>query len=234
MAKSLTRTALWPVAVAQGLWLRNTIPRLPEASGRNRGTEGIGRPFVHLAVYGESPVAGVGVADHRDGLGPAIGARLAHRLGCQVHWRVVGRNGLKSCQLPALVSQDLAAEPSPEFAVICMGVNDSKGLTRPDQWIKNLTEVRARLASEKLRRVLYSGVPKLDQFPALPRPLSTLLAERAMNLELALQTNLAAHERLLPFNLDFEPDLFASDGFHPSAEGFHRWGMAIADGIIDL
>lgn len=230
---ALFKSIMWPVAVAQGLWLRRTIPRLPEADGLPHGNTGSGNSVV-LAIYGESPVAGVGVTTHSEGLGPAVARQLAQRLACSVRWRVVGRNGLKSAQLPDLVEADLDANPAPEYALVCMGVNDTKGLTHPDQWLGNLIAVRRHLATNKLQRLLYSGVPRLSQFPALPRPLNLLLAERAARLEDALLTNLTDVERLLPFTLDFAPELFASDGFHPSASGFQLWGEALANGLVDL
>lgn len=230
---TLLKSIYWPAAVAQGLWLSRTITRLPEAEGPPHGIAGSGDP-VELAIYGESPVAGVGVNTHQEGLGPAVAGQLARRLACSVRWRVVGRNGLKSGELSDLVKEDLDTNPAPEYALVCMGVNDAKGLTHPDRWVNNLMAVRRQLNTAVLQRLLYSGVPRLGQFPALPRPLSLLLADRALRLEQALKTNLTDVERLLAFTLDFEPDLFASDGFHPSADGFQLWGKALADGLIDL
>ena len=48
-----------PLSAMQGLWLRKTAIRLPEASGSRRGVSGSGERL-HLLALGDSIIAGVG------------------------------------------------------------------------------------------------------------------------------------------------------------------------------
>ncbi len=69
---------LAPLLVVQARRARRDTPRLPEAGGADRGREGSGDgPPLRLLVVGESTAAGVGVAEHRQGLGAHLARALA-------------------------------------------------------------------------------------------------------------------------------------------------------------
>ena len=71
-------------------------------------------------------------------------------------------------------------------------------------------------------QVFVLGMPPVEKFPALPRPLADLLGARARRLdriarELAVQYDAVARVELTGRDLDELAEPFASDGFHPGA-----------------
>ena len=71
----------------QGLWLRFTATRLPEASGDRTGVNGQGAKL-HLLAMGDSIIAGVGTGTMDRSLPVQFGQALAEDRACCVHWRV--------------------------------------------------------------------------------------------------------------------------------------------------
>ena len=91
----LTRTGFWlslPVSALQGLRLRKTAIRLPEASGNRTGVCGLGKP-VHLLAIGDSIIAGVGSGSVTHSLPVQFAEALATQKQCSVRWRIDGMNG---------------------------------------------------------------------------------------------------------------------------------------------
>ena len=71
---------LLPVALAQGLWLRGQVPRLPEASGPREDTvAGAAGMPLRLLLLGESTVAGVGAPTQEQALAAQLARALATR-----------------------------------------------------------------------------------------------------------------------------------------------------------
>ena len=83
---------LLPVALAQGLWVRQTTPRLPPARG-HRGRFGEGSSPVRVTGVGDSIIAGVGVDEQRHALVGQFARRLHERTRRPVEWKAVGFNG---------------------------------------------------------------------------------------------------------------------------------------------
>ena len=83
-------TCLIPLLVAQALWVRRSVPKLPEASGSRDGVVGIGKPL-RLLIVGDSSAAGVGVPHQNQAL---VGCLLAALQGkFLVHWKLLARTG---------------------------------------------------------------------------------------------------------------------------------------------
>jgi hypothetical protein len=90
----LTSTLAWwlsaaalPVVAVQGKRLRKTVPRLPEAAGADRGVvAGSSQPLA-ITVIGESTVAGVGVADHSQGIACRLAEQLRENSGRETAWQ---------------------------------------------------------------------------------------------------------------------------------------------------
>jgi lysophospholipase L1-like esterase len=84
--------------------------------------------------------------------------------------------------------------------------------------------------------VVIAGVPPLRSFPALYRPLATVLGWRAEALQCAAERLLRQLPRtvVLRFPARLDSDLFAIDGFHPNAKAHARWGEAIAAAALPL
>lgn len=231
LAANLSVAVLAPVLVPQGRRVRRTTPRVPEAAGPRAGeVPGIGAP-VRLLVLGESTAAGVGAADHQEGLAGQMAGALAARTGRPVRWRVLGRNGATAASTRDELlarAKDVAAD----VAVIALGVNDTLRLHSPARWSRDLTRlieaVRERCGPIP---ILLAAVPPMGRFPALPQPLRAVLGLRAAVLDRAA-ARLAgemAEVRHVSFALaaGSVDDLFCRDQFHPSPLGYARWGAEL-------
>lgn len=228
---ALTVLAL-PVLVVQGRRVRRTAPRLPEAVGTS-GTAGDGPVRCRILVVGDSVAAGQGVdrGEH------TIAGRLASLLsdgGEAVHWAILARGGLDAAGVRRRLESaedDLAAAA---VVVLSVGVNDLKALHSVGRWRAELTSVLDHLrAAAPKAQVVMLGLPPLEMFPALPRPLRDVLGARGRMLdavarELATSSG-AGYVTLDPSALE-GANAFADDGFHPSAATH----AAMAEAVVRL
>ncbi|HEX6911468.1 MAG TPA: SGNH/GDSL hydrolase family protein, partial [Longimicrobium sp.] len=184
-----------------------------------------------LLVLGESTAAGVGAADHGQGLAGQAAAALAAGTGRPVHWRVIGRNGATA----RFARRELlapAADVAADVAIIALGVNDTLRLHAPARWTADLRAL-VHLLRERCGAlpVVLAGVPPMHRFPALPQPLRGVMGMRAAVLDraaerLAGQLNAVRHVHvpLPPAEVD---GFFCPDRFHPSPRGYAAWGAAL-------
>jgi lysophospholipase L1-like esterase len=219
------------VLVLQGRRVRRTTPRLTEAAGPRTGeVPGRGAP-VRLLVLGESTAAGVGAADHQEGLAGQVAGSLAAATGRPVHWRVIGRNGATA----ATVRDTLlgpAADVVADVAVVALGVNDTLRLRSAGRWTADLR----RLVDALRERcggvpVVLASVPPMGRFPGLPQPLRGVLGMRATLLDraaarLAEQMDGVRHVPV-PLPAGAADAFFCGDRFHPSPRGYAQWGAAL-------
>lgn len=226
---ALTGLAL-PVLHAQGRRLGRQVPRLPEASGRS-GTVGDGPVSCRVVVVGDSVAAGVGVDRGEHTVAGRIATLLARDTA--VHWLIHAKGGLdaRGVQRRLAGAVDLAAA---DVLVLSVGVNDLKALHTSRRWRAELTALlrHLRVAAPGARLVML-GMPPMDMFPALPRPLRDVLAVRARMLdavarEVALGSG-AGYASLDPAALEAQ-GAFAADGFHPSAATH----AAMAEAVVRL
>lgn len=213
---------LLPIALAQGLWVRQTVPRLPPAAGR-RGTFGTGSSDpLRVVGVGDSIIAGVGVEHQGRALLGHFARRLHERSGRPVRWRACGINGADS----TLIRERIApAAPAADFYIVSAGVNDAVRGVATTRFATNMAAVAATLRRKSPQAVLiFAGIPPLDRFPALPWPLGAVLGARAARLQAAIHA-ITADLRAVCF--DFPADLpsggFARDGFHPADEACDQW-----------
>ncbi|MBC6446903.1 GDSL-type esterase/lipase family protein [Actinokineospora xionganensis] len=228
MRATLAAAALLPVLAVQGLTLRRTIPRLPGAEGPTTGTAGAGEPL-RLAVLGESTAAGVGARTHDVGLAGRLAAALAGR-GHAVSWQVSARIGADA----HVTRTELAPALDPaDVVVVVLGVNDVIEFHTAARWTRDLLRLLIDLRARHGRTVL-AGVPPMARFPALPRPLRSVLGLRAAELDaaaarIARRVPGVAHVPL-PHEL-IDGDLFCVDRFHPSESGYALWADGLADAV---
>lgn len=224
---------LAPVLLFQGRRVRRLTPRLPPAAGPQDGTVGDGLHPLRLVVVGESTAMGVGVAAHAVGLVGHTARALGKAMRRPVHWRVLGRGGATG---RALLKEYIAPAPplDADVFVVILGVNDTLGFSSPSQWTRSLDAI-----VESLRRqsagapIVLAAVPPMQHFPALPSPLRQVLGFRAFVLDRAAIEWAGAREAVAHVPHAYAehaeiPDIFCSDGFHPSSLGYERWGAALA------
>ena len=227
MLQRFVALSLAPVLLRQAKTLRRTIPRLPEPEGVRRGTVGTG-PVLRLLVTGDSAAAGVGAANQSEALTGQLVSRLSEHF--ELQWQLSARSGLTTSQ----ISEHLASETITPFdvAVVSAGVNDVLSRLKPKDWpvlLDNLVAVLRRHCG--VRHIVFAPLPPMHHFPALPQPLRWFIGQRAkaFNRQLAAFVRTHADCAVLDLSVDFDPQLMASDGFHPSPQTYALWANAAAD-----
>jgi lysophospholipase L1-like esterase len=213
----------------QGFYVRAVTPRLPEAAGARSGESG-GGSELRLLVLGDSAAAGVGVASQQQALAGQLVQRLAdsHR----VIWQLWAANGRNSRQ--CLDMLELAAAETFDTVVISLGVNDVTGGVSLDDWLRQQDRLATLLRDKFAAQcILFTPLPPMHYFPALPQPLRWVLGARAKQFNRALQACLRSQPkcRLLSFNLPMQDAFIAEDGFHPSAVTYGLWAGEAAKAI---
>ncbi|HYR06179.1 MAG TPA: SGNH/GDSL hydrolase family protein [Longimicrobium sp.] len=230
-ASTLGTVLLAPVLVYQGRRVRATTPRLPEAPGPRAGEIAGTGPALHLLVLGESPAAGVGAEDHHEALAGQVARALAARTGRRVRWRVLARNGATaaSAREELLMPADALAA---DVAVVALGVNDTLRLHSPGRWTRDLHRLIGLLRERcGAVPVVLASVPPMGVFPALPRPLRSVLGLRAAVLDRAAARLAGEMDAVRHVPVPLPPGavdaFFCADRFHPSPYGYALWGEAL-------
>lgn len=234
MVNSLKTLGLAPVLLVQGLYARWKTDRLPEAEGARTGVyQGASARRVSLLLAGDSSAAGVGVA-HQD---QALIGQMCQSWPRDValRWQLTASSGAKTADLIA----DLEGQSGQfDVAVIAIGVNDVTGRVGLNDWLQ---QQQALVETLRLRfgvaQVIFSGLPPVSEFPALPTQLRRFLGERARQFDTARQewTLSQAAVTGVPLALDVtDKTLIAADGFHPGPKAYALWGWEMAKVVVQV
>lgn len=247
------KIALAPLLLWQGRQVRARALRLPEAGGARCGAAGVGEGKLRLLIVGDSSAAGVGAPSQDLALSGRLAQALARRLGGTVQWQLQARTGHTAAQaLQAL--REVQLQPA-DVAITALGVNDVTGQVGAGNWLKAL-DALDQLLRERcgVRYTLHCGVPPMQHFTLLPQPLRWWMGLQAQGFNRRLQARLAGEVArsvlTLPDELhrlpaadarghDGNPEgralgpLMATDGFHPSPEGYAVWAEAVAEALVE-
>ncbi len=229
MQPYLLSIPLAPVLMLQGKYARYVTPKLPEAEGDRVGSMGNG-PSLNLLILGDSAAAGVGATRQDKALAGTLVNRLSERF--QVNWRVHARTGNTTAD--TLTGLDELADQHYDVIVVSTGVNDVTGGIQLRAWKAQLRQLHAVLLERfGARLVIYSGVPPMGRFVALPQPLRAFMGVRANLFDQQLQTCVAGFRSAAYRAIDgeFDDRSLASDGFHPSEYAYERWAEKIVSGL---
>lgn len=235
---SRLRAGLWwglalaslPLALPLALHTRRTALRLPPAAGAQSGLAGAGQGGapLRLLLIGESTVAGVGVEAQEAALAGQLAQALATRLQRPVAWRACGENGITAGEACERLLPLALSEPA-DLVLLVFGVNDTTHLSSLARWEDSLRAL-SRALSARGERVVFTGVPPIQHFSALPWLLRRLLGLRAALLDAELR-RISAQEgaQYARLELEFAEEYLARDGYHPSALGYRVWGEGLAE-----
>ncbi len=232
MRHLLATATLGPLLLLQGLHVRRVTPRLPEPQGPRSGRVGQGAPL-RLLVAGDSAAAGVGAASQDE----AVAGRLVEQLSARraVDWRLEARTGYTTADAHA----HLAAQPADHFdvVVLSLGVNDvTRGIGRARWLARQSALVDLLQARFSPRAILFTALPPMHLFPALPQPLRWYLGARARDFNAALADWLPRRPGCHLVAPDFRPDPahIASDGFHPGPAAYTAWATCVVRDVDRL
>lgn len=205
-----------------------------DGPGAEDGPGGVGGSTRHrlkVVALGDSVTAGYALAHHRDSVAGQLATRLARRDAAWVDWQVAAVSGYTAGQALTLVSPEVLHDA--DLVFVSAGVNDVKGLHTVRRFRRELgTLLDAILTAAPRASVCLLGIPPLESFPALPRPLADVLGWRGRTFDAVGAAAIAARVRALRI-VTYEPlalEMFAADGFHPS----ERLHAAFADAVMEV
>lgn len=225
---------LIPSLVIQGYRVKKYTPRLEEAGGQRQGKMGKGKALSVL-ILGDSAAAGVGVERQQDALLGALLKQLEHDF--EVYYQLEAKTGDTTLQVLERIKQ--LNNQSFDVVITSVGVNDVTKLISPKKWIRQqqqfYSEIESRFSPKK---IVVTGVPPMNLFPALPNPLGWLLGQysSAMNKQLSQFVNTKPDYQLIRFDLAHFKALnlqMAEDGFHPSKDIYQLWAKEISQVIFN-
>jgi len=219
-----------PVSAVQGMWLRRTALRLPEAGGARYGVTGLGADL-HLLALGDSIIAGVGTGIMEHSLPVQFAKALAAIRACAVQWRVEGANGADITDLRECIG-GLPGDCTADLILISIGVNDVTGLSSTRHWRRQLQGLADDIRQRWPRAgAVFAGLPPMGHFPLPPQPLRFTLGHRAATLDAIAARVVASQPGMLHVPTEISPleHGFCEDGFHPSAKSCEFWASVLAE-----
>jgi lysophospholipase L1-like esterase len=229
---------LFPLMYWQARQLKKNFPDLPEAKNPS-GSNGHGEPL-ELLMLGESSIAGVGVADHRDCISGQLAAALARLTGHTINWQVIAKSGYTATQVgKRLVSR--IPDQKFDMMIIGLGGNDTFRLNTPWFWKNAMRElVKSLHEKHPEAQIVITCMPPVHTFIAFSRLFRfflgnlTKLHGREMK-RLAREFGYLSYFDYVVSLSDWishsearDPGDFFSDGVHPSALTYRLWGQDTA------
>jgi len=233
LALNVAIVLLLPVILAQGLWVRRKTAVLPEPVGDRvlMSADTTQTLAADVLVVGDSAAAGVGALSQEGALTGLLYSRLSRFGPARVSLHA--KTGYKSDDVLNLLHQ----LPKQQFtsALVSVGVNDVTKFVSLKQWQTNIVEISLLLTRKfGCKKVVFTALPPIHCFPALPQPLRKMLGSRALLLNSALERTVAALSNIEVLHVSAlnvsgsvhqvqQSGLMAEDGFHPSTKGYELW-----------
>ena len=232
-------------ALSAGLLLRQAadarriIPMAEAPPPRGDGLYGAkfgGKP-ISMVIMGDSSAAGYGVHRPRETPGALLATSVSRRLRRPVRLHRVAVVGSMSSGLPYQV--DAALEYEPDVAIILIGGNDVTHASARKAAVRYLGDSVRRLRASGCR-VVVGTCPDIGAIQPIKPPLRWLA--RKWSRDLAAAQTVAVVEaggrtvslgNLLGPMFEADPArMFASDRFHPSAEGYARAASVVLPTLL--
>lgn len=227
----ITKILLAPILLIQGLYVRGTITRLPEPEGQREGIKGCGNRL-RLLILGDSAAAGVGVEHQSHALAGNLVATLEKHF--ELHWMLYAQTGESTDSILSKLNQRVM--PDFDVALISLGVNDTTS-GKSTRKFENQTLALIDLLRTKcaISHIIFTGLPPMGEFPALPQPLRWFLGYQSRELDRSLNRITSEQQcHYLKIDLEADPSLVAADGFHPGAKAYLIWAKRAGQLIRQL
>ncbi len=226
---------LAPLLLTQGRIARAKRGRLPNAPLPWSGTINGPRPL-HMVGLGDSTIAGVGVDNPMLGLTSQLARGLYGHTGRGIIWDSYGERGITTSQLlENFLPHALDHHEGIDIALVSIGANDAKNLRSAQAAVTNILHTLDRLhAHSPQALIVVSSLPAFHLFDSLAQPLRGVMAGHGQAIERRARPLVEArrYALMLPPPGHYPPGFFASDGFHPSADGYRIWAQFAIDHLV--
>ncbi len=237
---------LLPLMYFQGKSIRKHVPRLPEAEGLEGVSPGVSSKLLRLLTIGESTIAGVGVATHREGFTGTLAEELAERLGASVQWRVYARSGYTAQRIRQKTLPRIS-ESEVDLIVIGLGGNDAFTLNTPARWKRHIQELIAELRHRfGTAPIIFANMPPIKVFPAFTPLIKFVIGNlvEILGEELSeivtrspntfyYSRKITLEDWIQRLGVEAEPADFFSDGVHPSRLTYQVWAKDLANYMLE-
>lgn len=246
--------ALAPVYLYQGMRLKKTALRLPEAEGERKGQLTLNekdspsedKSSLNIMLLGDSSAAGVGVSSQQEALAGQLLEQLQllpqiQQKFSQLQWSLHATSGHTSFDaLRRLYVLPVPATPV-DIMIVMVGVNDTTANVTTSKWEQQLREIIG-LSQRKFgaKQIIFPCLPPMQEMPAIPSPLNKLMGYKThiMNEKLIEVCDHCESVLALPINLNNKDlqaqNFFAEDGFHPNSTAYSLLAKKLAKTISEL
>lgn len=224
--------ALFPVLLTQAFALRRHALTLVPAAGAPTGTIGRGAPLRFLAI-GDSIIAGVGARRVERSTVVHVARFMSGRLAREINWHASGIIGAGARRVRRDVVPQLPAQPF-DVILVSVGVNDVLKLERSGRFRRQVLKLVHDLLKHSPHAVIgFLGLPPLDLFPKLRRPLRWIVGFRIRRFDAVAREALgrAPNAMHIPVRFSPRPNMFSGDGLHPSETSQRRLAKIIAGAL---
>jgi len=215
--------------------LKRKVQRLPTPGDCPYGScQGKDSDFNILGL-GESPMAGVGIANHASTLTGLTAFRLNKLLGCRVNWEILAKSGISIKKLNKLIRNKSARNV--DLVLVSMGGNDVFQLTPPWVWKKSInTCIKLLYQNKKKPLILFSPVPPVGRFPAIPSPLRITFGFWEFLLQACLVHEINSMDKAFLLDESFPEgnQYYLLDGIHPSPQAYGPWSEKLSVKTMEL
>ena len=245
---------LAPVYLYQGLKLKKTALRLPEAKGERSGQVTLisedqskqDKDILRIMLIGDSSAAGVGVSSQQQALMGQLVAQLQpmpslSKKYYQLQWCLHATSGHTS--FDAL--RRLYVLPKPVSAIdvmiVMVGVNDITANVSTKQWQAQLRDI-IKVSKRKFgaKYIIFPSLPPMQSMPAIPSPLNKLLGHKTQVMNEKLREVCEQYEQATTLTMELDDSalnteqFFAEDGFHPNSAAYTFLATKLAQTISEL
>src|SRR5829696_1014676 len=218
-----------PLLYLQGQLTRRRVGVLPDAAGPKTGRIGEAETSVEMLAIGESTIAGLGAKTHQTAFAGQFAAQLSSRLGKNVNWTVIGRNGVTAERtIRELVPQ--IPDKRFDYILVGLGGNDVMKLSSPRKWRRDMTRLIEILQEMNPGATIFiTNCPMMKYSPVLPHPIKFLLWELSKMHDANIRDFTSRMDRVFYYHqpADVTLDGFFADGIHPSEQGYADWSAAM-------
>ncbi|HEV2220060.1 MAG TPA: SGNH/GDSL hydrolase family protein [Casimicrobiaceae bacterium] len=221
--------ALFPVMFSQAFALRRHALSFLPPVGPQEGRIGRGDPLHFLAI-GDSIIAGVGARRIEQSTVAQVARFMSGRLSREVNWHAAGRIGASARDVRVDVVPGLPPRTF-DAILVSVGVNDVLKFERSARYRRQLLKLLHELRKHSPGAVIAClGLPPLDEFPKLRRPLRWIVGMRVRRFDQVARDALERVPDIVHIPVRFSPraEMFSDDGLHPSETSQRRLAKIVA------